>query len=221
MQTMPEARTRRLPLRARGRSPSWHRSSAGSRSAAFAFIAVILLLDVLGREILGPAIRLLGFGRRHRHLRLAETFDLRAGDRQLRRHRHRHRDREPPRAARRLRLGAGALGPLVQPPRRRDHRLFLVGVAYYALVFVESSMATDLRAPVLDWRVWPIQLAIPIGFLSAAGRYFMYARGPRSGRSRRSSRNERRPDRRRDLRAAGRCGSRCWSCCWRSRRSFT
>ena len=39
-------------------------------------------------------------------------------------------------------------------------------------------MATDLRAPVLDWSVWPIQLAIPIGFLSAAGRYLMYAAWP-------------------------------------------
>ncbi len=39
-------------------------------------------------------------------------------------------------------------------------------------------MSTDLRAPVLDWSVWPIQLAIPIGFLSAAGRYFMYAAWP-------------------------------------------
>jgi TRAP-type C4-dicarboxylate transport system permease small subunit len=56
--------------------------------------------------------------------------------------------------------------------------LFLVGVAYYAWVFVASSMATDLRAPVLDWPVWPIQLAIPIGFLSAAGRYLMYAAWP-------------------------------------------
>jgi hypothetical protein len=31
---------------------------------------------------------------------------------------------------------------------------------------------------VLDWPVWPIQLAIPVGFLSAAGRYFMYAGWP-------------------------------------------
>ena len=33
-------------------------------------------------------------------------------------------------------------------------------------------MATDLRAPVLDWAVWPFQLAIPLGFLSAAGTLF-------------------------------------------------
>jgi TRAP-type C4-dicarboxylate transport system permease small subunit len=55
---------------------------------------------------------------------------------------------------------------------------FLVGVAYYAWVFVQSSMETDLRAAGLDWSVWPFQLAMPIGFLSAAGRYFMYAAWP-------------------------------------------
>ena len=44
--------------------------------------------------------------------------------------------------------------------------------------FVGSSFATDLRAPVLDWPVWPIQLAIPLGFLSAAGRYLFYAAWP-------------------------------------------
>jgi len=32
--------------------------------------------------------------------------------------------------------------------------------------------------PVLDWLVWPLQSAIPIGFLSAALRYFVYAAWP-------------------------------------------
>ena len=56
--------------------------------------------------------------------------------------------------------------------------LFLVGVAWFGFKFVGSSFKTDLRAPVLDWPVWPIQLAIPLGFLSAAGRYFLYAAWP-------------------------------------------
>jgi TRAP-type C4-dicarboxylate transport system permease small subunit len=56
--------------------------------------------------------------------------------------------------------------------------VFLCGVAYYGFQFVASSYATDLRAPVLDWRVWRIQLVIPLGFLSAAGRYFLFAVWP-------------------------------------------
>ena len=56
--------------------------------------------------------------------------------------------------------------------------VFLLGVVWFGLKFVGSSFKTDLRAPVLDWPVWPIQLAIPLGFLSAAGRYFVYAAWP-------------------------------------------
>jgi TRAP-type C4-dicarboxylate transport system permease small subunit len=56
--------------------------------------------------------------------------------------------------------------------------LFLVGVSYFGFVFVESSFATDLRAPVLNWPVWPFQLAIPLGFISAAMRYFLFALWP-------------------------------------------
>jgi len=56
--------------------------------------------------------------------------------------------------------------------------LFLVAVAWYGFKFVGSSLKTDLRAPVLDWPVWPIQLSIPLGFVSAAGRYFFYAVWP-------------------------------------------
>jgi hypothetical protein len=31
---------------------------------------------------------------------------------------------------------------------------------------------------VLDWSVWPFQLAIPVGFVSAACRYFVYTVWP-------------------------------------------
>ena len=33
-------------------------------------------------------------------------------------------------------------------------------------------------APVLDFAIWPIQLAIPLGFASAAVRYLFYAAWP-------------------------------------------
>ncbi len=54
----------------------------------------------------------------------------------------------------------------------------LLVVTYYGFQFVESTYSVDLRAPVLDWAVWPFQLAIPLGFLSAALRYFAYALWP-------------------------------------------
>ena len=56
--------------------------------------------------------------------------------------------------------------------------LFMVGVAYYGYVFVASSFSTGLSAQAFNVPVWPFQLAIPLGFLSAAVRYFMYAGYP-------------------------------------------
>jgi TRAP-type C4-dicarboxylate transport system permease small subunit len=165
--------------RAKAVAERWHQIECWIAVAAFAFIAVILLLDVLGRELLGPAIRLLGFPATATGIFASQKLSIFA-----------------------LVIGSFAgigiatatashLVPRVGfgwVPARWDpwfNRVadaltgaFLVGVAYYGWVFVESSMATDLRAPVLDWSVWPIQLAIPLGFLSAAGRYFMYAAWP-------------------------------------------
>ncbi|MBL0899935.1 MAG: hypothetical protein IBJ17_14710 [Reyranella sp.] len=56
--------------------------------------------------------------------------------------------------------------------------LFLLAAAYFGLEFVESSYTADLRAPVLNWVVWPFQVAIPLGFISAASRYFIFAIWP-------------------------------------------
>ena len=54
----------------------------------------------------------------------------------------------------------------------------MVGVAYYGWVFVSSTMAAGLRAQAFDVPVWPFQTAIPLGFLSAAVRYFCFAAWP-------------------------------------------
>jgi TRAP-type C4-dicarboxylate transport system permease small subunit len=146
---------------------------------AFSFIALILLVDVVGRELVGPLMRAMGFPATATGVFASQKLSIFA-----------------------LVIGSFAgigiatatashLVPRVAfgwiPARWEPWfnrmadaitGLFLIGVAYYGLVFVQSSMATDLRAPVLDWSVWPIQLAIPIGFLSAAGRYLMYAIWP-------------------------------------------
>ena len=43
--------------------------------------------------------------------------------------------------------------------------VFLLFVVYFGAVFVQSSYAVDLRAPVLDWVVWPFQIAVRFSFL--------------------------------------------------------
>ena len=145
---------------------------------AFTFIALVLFLDVLGRELLGPLVRLFG-QKMATGIFASQKMSVYA-----------------------LVIGAfagvgiaTATGSHLVPrvlfgvvPERHGRAfdrfadlltgLFLVAVSYYGLLFVQSSFATDLRAPVLNWSVWPFQLAIPLGFLSAAVRYLLFAIWP-------------------------------------------
>ena len=157
----------------------WHRIECWLAVVCFSFIAVILVLDVLGREILGPVLAFLGIDVGPTGIFASQRFAIYA-----------------------LVVGsfagigiATATGSHLVPrvgfgwvPRSWDFAMnrladlitggFLVAVTYYGLQFVQSSYSVDLRAPVLDWVVWPFQLAIPAGFLSAACRYFVYGIWP-------------------------------------------
>jgi TRAP-type C4-dicarboxylate transport system permease small subunit len=157
----------------------WHKAECWLAVAAFAFIAGILILDVLGREFLGPLLRFLGFNPGATGIFFSQKLSIFA-----------------------LVIGsfagigiATATGAHIVPTfasawvpsnwqvafdRAADllTGICLLVVVWFGYKFVASSMATDLRAPVLDWPVWPVQLAIPLGFLSAAGRYFFYAGWP-------------------------------------------
>jgi TRAP-type C4-dicarboxylate transport system permease small subunit len=157
----------------------WHRGECWVAVAAFGFIAAIMLLDVIGRELLGPLLRLVGLNPGATGIFAAQKLSVFA-----------------------LVIGsfvgigiATATGSHIAPrfaygwvpaswgpfmDRLADvlTGLFLAAVAWFGFKFVGSSLKTDLRAPVLDWPVWPIQLSIPLGFLSAAGRYFFYAVWP-------------------------------------------
>ena len=157
----------------------WHRSECWVAVIAFGFIATILVLDVLGREFLGPALRFLGFDPGATGIFASQKLSVFA-----------------------LVIGsfagigiATATGAHIVPtfasgwvpPRWQETfdraadlvtGVFLLAVVWFGFKFIGSSFKTDLRAPVLDWPVWPIQLAIPLGFLSAAGRYFVYAAWP-------------------------------------------
>jgi TRAP-type C4-dicarboxylate transport system permease small subunit len=170
---------RDVPLSALRLVDGWHRGECWLAVACFGFIAGILILDVFGREFLGPFLRFVGIEPGATGIFAAQKLSIFA-----------------------LVIGsfagigiATATGAHIVPSfasgwvpaewkglydRAVDllTGLFLLGVVGFGLKFVGSSFKTDLRAPVLDWPVWPIQLAIPLGFLSAAGRYFVYAAWP-------------------------------------------
>jgi TRAP-type C4-dicarboxylate transport system permease small subunit len=167
------------PLAARRIVDGWHRGECWLAVVCFGFIAAILILDVLGREFVGPILRFIGLEPGATGIFASQKLSIFA-----------------------LVVGsfagigiATATGAHIVPgfasgwvpeewkplyDRAVDvlTGLFLLGVVWFGFKFVASSLKTDLRAPVLDWPVWPIQLAIPLGFLSAAGRYFIFAAWP-------------------------------------------
>jgi TRAP-type C4-dicarboxylate transport system permease small subunit len=158
---------------------AWHRIECWVAVACFSFIAVILVLDVLGREILGPVANFLGLDIGPTGIFASQRLSIYAlvvgsfagigiatatGSHLV------------------PRVGFGwvpkAWGPMMDRLADLITGCFLLGVTYYGAEFVQSSYSVDLRAPVLDWAVWPFQVAIPAGFLSAACRYFVYALWP-------------------------------------------
>jgi TRAP-type C4-dicarboxylate transport system permease small subunit len=167
-----------VPDGIRAIADGWHRLECWVAVAAFGFIAAILLLDVLGRELLGPIMRLFGqkaatgiFASQKLSI-FALVIGAFAGIGIA--------TATASHLVPRVAFGwvPESWGPFMDRLADLLTGIFLICVSYYAFKFVGSSKATDLRAPVLDWPVWPIQLAIPLGFLSAAGRYFLYAAWP-------------------------------------------
>jgi TRAP-type C4-dicarboxylate transport system permease small subunit len=172
-------RGRPAPEGARRLMEIWHVAECWIAVAAFGFIAAILMLDVLGRELLAPLLRLLSIDAGPTGIFASQRLSVYAlvigafcgigiatatGSHLV------------PRVA----FGwiPAAWAPAMDRVADLLTALFLCGVTYYGFEFVGSSIETDLRAPVLDWSVWPFQLAIPLGFLSAAARYFAYAAWP-------------------------------------------
>jgi len=158
---------------------AWHRIECWVAVACFSFIAIILVLDVLGREFLGPTLAFLGIDVGPTGIFVSQRLSIYAlvvgafagigiatatGSHLV------------------PRVGFGWVPPHWGPRIDRLADLltgcFLLGMTYYGFAFVRSSYDVDLRAPVLDWVVWPFQVAIPIGFASAACRYFAYALWP-------------------------------------------
>mgnify|MGYP002147584868 CR=1 FL=1 len=162
----------------RGLVQAWHRVECAVAVAAFGFIAVVLIGDVLGRELLGPIYRALGI-KGQAGVYASQKMSVYAlvvgsfagvgiatatGSHLL------------------PRIGFGwvpkAWGPTMDRVADVVTGVFFVGVAWYGWVYVQSSMAADLRAQAFNIPIWPIQAMIPLGFLSAGLRYFLFATWP-------------------------------------------
>lgn len=135
-------------------------------AAAYAAVAILLMSDVIGREVFGQAFLgtqqlavyaaiIAGFlglslaTSDNSHLRPAfMDFALRRWDRRV--------DR---------------IGDAVS-------FLFYLAAAYVAWTFVAVSMDAGDRAPVLYFVVWPLQLVIPYAFVSAGLKHLAFALRP-------------------------------------------
>ncbi len=166
------------PAGARRFADGWHKAECLVAVSAFGLIAVLLILDVAGREVLGPIYKMLGikgatgvYGAQKLSvysLVLASFCGIgiatATGSHLL------------------PRVGFGwipaAWGHSMDRAADLLTAVFMLGVAYYGYVFISSTMAAGLRAQAFNLPVWPFQLAIPLGFLSASVRYFLYARWP-------------------------------------------
>lgn len=157
----------------------WHRVECWVAVLCFSFIAVVLTIDVVGRELYGPIMRTLGvqvgatglFGSQ----KLA-VFALVIGSF----------------AGIGIATATGvhllprvafgwvpkSWGPLMDRLADVVTGCLLLGVAWYGVVFVMDSKESGVLAAVINVSAWPIQAAIPAGFLSAALRYFIFAGWP-------------------------------------------
>jgi len=157
----------------------WHRLECWIAVLAFSFIAVVLAIDVLGREAYGPVMGWLG-------IEVGATGLF--GSQKL--------------AVFALVIGsfcgigiATATGVHLVPrvgfawvPKARGPRmdrladlltgLFLLGVTWYGVEFVLISKQSGVLAAVINVSAWPIQAVIPLGFASAACRYFFFTAWP-------------------------------------------
>jgi TRAP-type C4-dicarboxylate transport system permease small subunit len=157
----------------------WHRVECWIAVLAFTFIAVVLVIDVVGREIYGPIMTLLGakvgatglFGSQKMAvfalvigsfcgIGIATATGVHLVPR----------------------LGFAWVpkdwGPTMDRVADVVTGLFLLGVTWFGVVFVIGSKQSGVLAAVINVSAWPIQTVIPLGFASAALRYFIFAAWP-------------------------------------------
>jgi hypothetical protein len=158
---------------------AWHRAECGVAVAAFAAIALLLIVDLLGRELLGPALRAVGAGAGaggiHGAPKIA-VYALAVGTWAGLGIAAATGSHLVPRVA----FGAvpAAWDPVVDRLADAVTALVLAAAAVFAAQLVHGTWQTGLLAPVLEWPVWPVQLVMPIGLLSAALRCACFACWP-------------------------------------------
>ncbi len=157
---------------------TWHKAECWIAVASFAAIAALLIIDVLGREFVGPVFKMLGlnaatgFPGAQKMAVFALVVGSYAG---IGIATHTNSHLVP-------RVGFGwvpaSWGDGINRVADIITGVMMLIVTYYAWMFVMASKSSSMRAPVLNWEVWPFQLAIAAGFLSAGLRYFFYAAWP-------------------------------------------
>jgi TRAP-type C4-dicarboxylate transport system permease small subunit len=159
----------------------WHRIECWIAVVCFSFIAVVLAIDVVGREFYGPIKSMLGMEVGATGLFGSQKLGVFAlvigsfagigiatatGVHLL------------PRVG--FSWVPAAWGPTMDRLADVVTGCFLLGVAWYGVVFVIGSKESGVLAAVINVSAWPIQAAIPAGFVSAALRYFIFAAWPAS-----------------------------------------
>ncbi len=157
----------------------WHALEKWIAVIAFTLIGALLFADVAGREFIGPVGTALGFdmgatgvyGARKLSLFLLVIgafaglgVSVASGTQIV------------PRIAFRW-IPAHWSVPVDRLANLLSGLVFFA-VAYYGAVFVSASREIGTVMPGLDWPVWIIQTAIPVGFLSAGLRYVIFAIWP-------------------------------------------
>jgi TRAP-type C4-dicarboxylate transport system permease small subunit len=133
---------------------------------AFTIVVGIIMLDVIGRELVGPLLRQLGMDPGNTGIFSAQRVAIYAlvvgtytgigiatatgshivpkiGDK----------------------MSPDSWGPAINRLADLTTALFLFGAAGYGWLFVNSARMLDMRAPILDWPLWMIQIFIPLGFV--------------------------------------------------------
>jgi hypothetical protein len=157
----------------------WHRAECVLAVSAFAVIALLLVADVAARELVVPMAHALGFG----GIRLAFPAAPKMALAALVVGTYAGVGVASATATHFVpRLGHGWFGvqrvAAVERAGEAVTALVWLAAAGYAAVFVAGSHAAGLRIALLDWPAWPVQVALPLGFASAALRHACFAAWP-------------------------------------------
>lgn len=136
-------------------------------TAAYAVVAALLMIDIVGREVFGLAI--LGLQQVAVYAAIVAGFlglTLATSDSA-----HLRPEFMDFVAGRRMERHVARLGDFISA-------FFFFAAAYVAWTFVAISMESGDRAPVLYFKIWPLQLVLPFAFASSAVKHLIFGLRP-------------------------------------------